>query len=112
EYRSTFYNLSLNDIANLILLETLGLERVLWSMILQCQEEPQMTLNIREDNGYPTKIGSWSHYIVRYRIDLTYVYFKIQLQTSNDNDDGRIKGAKFIIGILSNRNITLEINTL
>ncbi|CAG8460621.1 14501_t:CDS:10 [Racocetra persica] len=39
EYGDTLYNLALNNIKNLTLLESLGLERVLWSMILQRQEE-------------------------------------------------------------------------
>ncbi|CAG8834527.1 46364_t:CDS:2, partial [Gigaspora margarita] len=199
EYGNTLYNLSLNDIANLTLLETLGLESVLWSMILQRQEEVDIFLTnatkkivnfdinvydlaafdiirsrdraqsfanisnnsiIQEnlakiypngdhnetveawvgedhldgsnfgmvmnasmltqytylrdsDNFWYEKpemftyderliirnttlrdiiirninnsIGSWSQYIMRYRIDLKYVYFKIQLHTSDAN---------------------------
>ncbi|KAF0535888.1 heme peroxidase [Gigaspora margarita] len=78
--------------------------------------QPQITLNSRDDSNYPTKIGSWSQYIVSYRIDLTHVHFKVQLQTSDGNgwfgmgfgpeDDG-MKGAEFIIGIVTNGNVTL-----
>ncbi|RIB03154.1 heme peroxidase [Gigaspora rosea] len=39
EYGDTLYNLALNDIKNFTLLEQFGLERVLWSIILQRQEE-------------------------------------------------------------------------
>ncbi|CAG8485935.1 10940_t:CDS:10 [Racocetra fulgida] len=215
EYGDTLYNLPLNNIKNLTLLESLGLERVLWSMILQRQEEvdiffadstkninapdrhtydliafdiirsrdhgvdtvealvgvmsedhldganfgktmnasmvmqkpdmftaeeqkiirnttlrniiirninqnvtfpqniwavqPQIKLNSSDDNNYPSKIGVWTQYIISYRVDLTYIYFKVQLQTSDGNgwfgmgfgpDDDGMKGAEFIIGIV------------
>ncbi|CAG8704822.1 10474_t:CDS:10, partial [Dentiscutata erythropus] len=82
----------------------------LWSV------QPKMTLNSSEDSNYPTRIGSWSQYNVNYRIDLTYVYFKVQLQTSDGNgwfgmgfspDDDGMKGAEFIIGIVTDGNVTL-----
>ncbi|CAG8789675.1 10904_t:CDS:2, partial [Cetraspora pellucida] len=44
EYGDTLYNLALNDIRNLTLLEQFGLERVLRSMILQRQEEVDIFL--------------------------------------------------------------------
>ncbi|CAG8775902.1 1906_t:CDS:2, partial [Racocetra fulgida] len=45
EYGDTLYDLALNDIKNLTLVEQLGLERVLWSMILQRQEEVDIFLS-------------------------------------------------------------------
>ncbi|CAG8665874.1 4772_t:CDS:2, partial [Dentiscutata heterogama] len=39
EYGDTLYDLALNDLKNLTLLEQLGLDRVLWSLVLQRQEE-------------------------------------------------------------------------
>ncbi|CAG8616434.1 4520_t:CDS:10, partial [Gigaspora margarita] len=103
-------NTTLRDIIIRNINNSVNFPQNLWSI------QPQMTLNNNEDSNYLTKIGSWSQYIVRYRVDLTYVYFKIQLQTSDGNgwfgmgfgpeDDG-MKGAEFIIGIISNGNVTL-----
>ncbi|CAG8553398.1 19835_t:CDS:10 [Cetraspora pellucida] len=79
--------------------------------------QPQMKLNNSDDDNYPNKISSWTQYIISYRIDLAYVYFKVQLQTSDGNgwfgmgfgpDDDGMKGAEFIIGIVTNGNVTLE----
>ncbi|CAG8852439.1 40584_t:CDS:2, partial [Gigaspora margarita] len=82
----------------------------IWSL------QPHLKLNSSDDSNYPNKIGSWSQYIVSYRIDLLYVYFKIQLQTSDGDgwfgmgfgpDDDGMKGAEFIIGIVTGGNVTL-----
>ncbi|CAG8732608.1 4270_t:CDS:2, partial [Racocetra fulgida] len=75
------------------------------------------SLSNSDDSNYPTKISTWSQYIVSCRVDLNYVYFKVQLQTSDGNgwfgmgfgpEDEGMKGAEFIIGIVSNGNVTLE----
>ncbi|CAG8798640.1 6631_t:CDS:2, partial [Racocetra persica] len=79
--------------------------------------QPQMKLNNSDDDNYPNKISSWTQYIISYRIDLLFVYFKVQLQTSDGNgwfgmgfgpEDEGMKGAEFIIGIVNNGNVTLE----
>ncbi|RIB20284.1 heme peroxidase [Gigaspora rosea] len=103
-------NTTLRDIIIRNIKNSVNFPQNIWSV------QPKMTLNSSEDSGYSTKIGSWSQYIVRYRIDLTYVYFKVQLQTSDGNgwfgmgfgqDDDGMKGAEFIIGIVTNGNVTL-----
>ncbi|RIB20260.1 peroxidase-domain-containing protein [Gigaspora rosea] len=103
-------NTTLRDIIIRNIYNSVNFPQNLWSI------QPKMTLNSSEDNSYPTRIGSWSQYIVRYRIDLTYVYFKVELQTSDGNgwfgmgfdpDDEGMKGAEFIIGIVTNGNVTL-----
>ncbi|KAF0530586.1 heme peroxidase [Gigaspora margarita] len=103
-------NTTLRDIIIRNINNSVNFPQNIWSV------QPKMTLNSSEDSNYPTKIGSWSQYFVRYRIDLTYVYFKVQLQTSDGNgwfgmgfgqDDDGMKGAEFIIGIVTNGNVTL-----
>ncbi|CAG8774191.1 5811_t:CDS:2, partial [Gigaspora rosea] len=103
-------NTTLRDIIIRNINYSINFPQNIWSV------QPKMTLNSSEDSGYPTRIGSWSQYIVRYRIDLTYVYFKVELQTSDGNgwfgmgfgpDDEGMKGAEFIIGIVTNGNVTL-----
>ncbi|CAG8495900.1 6968_t:CDS:10, partial [Cetraspora pellucida] len=78
--------------------------------------QPQIKLNSSDDDNYPSKINIWTQYIISYRVDLTYIYFKVQLQTSDGNgwfgmgfspDDEGMKGAEFIIGIVTNGNVTL-----
>ncbi|CAG8548792.1 12902_t:CDS:10 [Cetraspora pellucida] len=78
--------------------------------------QPQIKLNSSDDDNYPSKINIWTQYIISYRVDLTYIYFKVQLQTSDGNgwfgmgfgpDDDGMKGAEFIIGIVTNGNVTL-----
>ncbi|CAG8477405.1 3801_t:CDS:10 [Gigaspora margarita] len=103
-------NTTLRDIITRNINNSVNFPQNIWSV------QPKMTLNSSEDSSYPTRIGSWSQYIVRCRIDLTYVYFEVQLQTSDGNgwfgmgfgpDDEGMKGAEFIIGIVTNGNVTL-----
>ncbi|CAG8540047.1 34291_t:CDS:10 [Gigaspora margarita] len=103
-------NTTLRDIIIRNINNSVEFPQNIWSV------QPQITLNSRDDSNYPTKIGSWSQYIVSYRIDLTHVHFKVQLQTSDGNgwfgmgfgpDDDGMKGAEFIIGIVTNGNVTM-----
>ncbi|CAG8501919.1 7580_t:CDS:10, partial [Scutellospora calospora] len=79
--------------------------------------QPRMILNNDDDDKYPNKISIWAQYIISHRVDLTYVYFKVQLQTFNGNgwfgmgfspDDDGMRGAEFIIGTVTDGNVTLE----
>ncbi|CAG8491021.1 13221_t:CDS:10, partial [Gigaspora margarita] len=100
-------NTTLRDIIIRNINNSVNFPQNIWSV------QPKMTLNSSEDSNYPTKIGSWSQYFVRYRIDLTYVYFKVQLHGNGwfgmgfGQDDDGMKGAEFIIGIVTNGNVTL-----
>ncbi|CAG8829448.1 36104_t:CDS:2, partial [Racocetra persica] len=103
-------NTTLRDIITRNINSSVNFPQNIWSV------QPQMTLNNSDDSNYPTKISTWSQYIVSYRVDMTYVYFKVQLQTSDGNgwfgmgfdpEDEGMKGAEFIIGIVTNGNVTL-----
>ncbi|CAG8757887.1 9826_t:CDS:10, partial [Gigaspora margarita] len=78
--------------------------------------QPQIKLNDSDDDNYPSKISVWTQYVISYRVDLNNVYFKVQIQTSDGNgwfgmgfnpDDDGMKGAEFIIGIITDGNVTL-----
>ncbi|CAG8437074.1 5507_t:CDS:10 [Scutellospora calospora] len=103
-------NTTLRDIIVRNINQSVSFPQNIWSV------QPQTKLSSSDDNIYPTKISSWTQYVVSYRVDLTYVYFKVQLQTSNGNGwfgmgfdpkDNGMTGAEFIIGIVTNGNVTL-----
>ncbi|CAG8621546.1 199_t:CDS:2, partial [Racocetra fulgida] len=103
-------NTTLRDIITRNINSSTHFPQNIWSV------QPQMVLNNSDDINYPTKISTWSQYIVSYRVDMAYVYFKVQLQTSDGNgwfgmgfdpEDEGMKGAEFIIGIVTDGNVTL-----
>ncbi|CAG8500435.1 21043_t:CDS:10 [Cetraspora pellucida] len=108
--RTIIRNTTLRDIIIRNINSSANFPQNIWSV------QPQTTLNNSDDSNYPTKISTWSQYIVSCRVDMTYVYFKVQIQTSDGNgwfgmgfgpDDDGMKGAEFIIGIVTNGNVTL-----
>ncbi|CAG8799842.1 3029_t:CDS:2, partial [Racocetra persica] len=109
--RAIIRNTTLRNIITRNINSSVNFPQNLWSV------QSQKSLSNNDDSNYPTKISTWSQYIVSCRVDLNYVYFKVQLQTSDGNgwfgmgfdpvDEG-MKGAEFIIGIVSNGNVTLE----
>ncbi|CAG8552535.1 6492_t:CDS:10 [Gigaspora margarita] len=108
--RKIIRNTTLRDIIIRNLNKGINFPQNIWAV------QPQMKLNNSDDDNYPNKIDSWTQYKIRYKIDFEFVYFKVQLQTSDGNgwfgmgfdpDDEGMKGAEFIIGIVTNGNVTL-----
>ncbi|RIB16852.1 heme peroxidase [Gigaspora rosea] len=108
--RKIIRNTTLRDIIIRNINNSVTFPQNIWSV------QPQIKLNDSNDDNYPSKISVWTQYVISYRVDLNDVYFKVQLQTSDGNgwfgmgfspDDDGMKGAEFIIGIVTNGNVTL-----
>ncbi|CAG8713037.1 11622_t:CDS:2, partial [Dentiscutata heterogama] len=90
--RKIIRNTTLRDIITRNINNSVTFPQNIWSV------QPQIKLNDSNDDNYPTKISVWSQYIVGFRVDLTYLYFKVQLQTSDGNG---------WFGMVTNGNVTL-----
>ncbi|CAJ0925836.1 17875_t:CDS:10 [Entrophospora sp. SA101] len=68
------------------------------------------------DVNYPNNIPAWSPYVIKYRIDDSFIHFKITLQTDDgegwfgmgfEPDDIGMKGADFVIGFVRENKIDI-----
>ncbi|CAG8562770.1 15289_t:CDS:10, partial [Racocetra fulgida] len=123
EYGDTLYNLALNDIKNFTLLEQLGLERVLWSLVLQRQEEVDIffadsTKKYIAPDLVTYDIAAFDIFRSRDRgVDSVEAWVGVMSEDHLDGsnvgkgfgpEDNGMKGAEFIIGRVINGNVTLE----
>src|SRR6266496_2350217 len=44
--------------------------------------QPNTELTSVDDEEFKTKISPWSLYSIKYRLDSTHIYFKVEIQTS------------------------------
>ncbi|CAJ0908756.1 9440_t:CDS:10, partial [Entrophospora sp. SA101] len=68
------------------------------------------------DVNYPNDIPAWSPYVIKYRIDDSFIHFKVTLQTGDgegwfgmgfEPDDIGMKGADFVIGFVRENKIDI-----
>src|SRR5688572_4669802 len=73
--------------------------------------QPLSQLQSEEDAAYPNKIDIWTSYSVKYRLDETHIYFKVELQTDEGEGwFGMVRHDRCLLYLINNNNNNFFLN--